>query len=305
MPLFHWLGISDFSVFVFTAAIVFYKWSLAPRRSSKGEVKKFPNPHDLREQRRIEKQKASLMELNFDPANNSTLEHFQSVKNNSKCIFAKQAHLWGAREFDPSSTLEENVEQTLPALIKFVCQADTIESQLDGFLIEVRGEKYCDGIDSFAATVRRVLDVISIADPAGVHCMAMRSIDKPSWHFSFYNTPLFITTFAPFYPVNHARYMYPDDSNAQSCFILVQPEMSFYRRKIGADTPHTNFKNPVTMRDKIRCSFYNSDQKYHIPSSNNYPVSTSYIAHPAVLDPAEAPEDVCFWDKERYPDIVQ
>jgi len=280
------------------AAILVVGKSPSTKRSSVDEIQR---------RRKLEKMERGNIELDYDPTANLTLKHFDSVKANSKCLFAKQSRLWGSKSFCSTMTLEENMLASLPAMMKFVTLADSPDSRLDGFVVEVIGKCYCDNVESFAATLRRVLQVLSDRDPVGVHCMDMRSIDRPSWHFTFCTAPLFVTSFAPFYGPQHARHMYPDADTADSCFIMLQPETSFQRHDIGSDTPLTRFEDPQTMRDKIRCSFLNANQNYHIHPSNQYPVSTSYVASPE-LTVCEGPERrtrepviIRFWDKEKYP----
>lgn len=45
----------------------------------------------------------------YDVENNRALENFEPVKNNTHCIFSKQAVLWGCRDYDTGLSLEENV----------------------------------------------------------------------------------------------------------------------------------------------------------------------------------------------------
>jgi FPC/CPF motif-containing protein YcgG len=293
-------------------ACVIVAWILCfrsdgPRKS----VKKRASPEECQRRRQQERYERSQIKLDYDPSSNETLNHFDGVKSKSKCLFAKQSRLWATEGYRSDKTLEQNMMKSLPAIIKFVTLADSNDSKLDGFVIEIRGSQYCGDVTSFARTVRQVLRVISDHDPVGVHCMDMESIDRPGWHFTFCTVPIFITSFAPFYGPRHSRHMYPDASTAQSCFILLQPETSFHRHDIGSDTPLTQFVNPVTMRDKIRCSFFNANQKYHIHPTNRYPVSSTFVACPELTETEGegslirtlSPGIVSFWDKQRYPTI--
>jgi hypothetical protein len=102
-------------------------------------------------------------------------------------------------------------------------------------------------------------------------------VGKRGWYFEFNNEPIFITTFAPFYPSSSSRYLsrstfnlltfirYAFGIDEESSFVLLQPEYSFTWRDIGEDTPHTEWNNPKTMRDKIRCEFKKHGRMYEIP----------------------------------------
>lgn len=84
---------------------------------------------------------------------------------------------------------------------------------------------------------------------------------------------------------------------SDSCFILLQPEVSFARHGIGPDNPSTNWEKPQTIRDKIRVSFRDKEQSYHIPSTLRYPVAATFVHSEEGKS-----HSVSFWDKLQYPD---
>ena len=253
--------------------------------------------------------------LEYDPLHCESLNNFQPLKNKSDCIFAKSAILWGSQSYDTTKTLEDNISNSIPAITKFMSLVE--EQPLDGFLIEVVGQQYGKSVDAFAVTVRRVLTAISRHDPSGLNCMNMKSITTSSWYFSFGGVPIFVTSFAPCYPSSHCRYMhlstyFAADEDAphgsqhghnkdQSCYILLQPEESFLRRGIGADTPHTEWKDPRSARDKIRLKFLESGRAYHIPETTRYAVANTFVLP---HDCALRGDGVRFWDTEKYPDSL-
>ena len=118
------------------------------------------------------------------------------------------------------------------------------------------------------------------------------------WHFSFLGETFFVTCFASAYPSRgHARYMFCEEARAawadgagdpalenfqHRCFVLLQPELSFLRHNLTPDTPHTNWDNPRTERDRIRAAFNKAGRAYHIPHSVSYPTA-HFIVPP--LDP--------------------
>jgi len=156
---------------------------------------------------------------------------------------------------------------------------------LDGFVFEIPFEEYGDTIEHFAETARRLLRTLSDKDPKEVKCMNKSYIDKRGWHFEFDDEPIFVTTFAPCYPVNNSRYnfglqfappvrsLHPIPSlslSIRSSFVLLQPEFSFAWRDIGNDTKDTQWENPETMRDKIRVEFKAHGRPYEIPPTVFY-----------------------------------
>lgn len=239
------------------------------------------------------------IDLSYDPSNCETLDKFQQLKGKSDCIFAKRAVLWGSPNFDQSKSIDENLQDLLPSLLKFSCLIEKSDSKLDGYLIEIRGEKYSNSVTIFAAVVGKVLKFISENDPANVNCMKMKSIDQPSWYFSFNNISFFVTSFSPCYDKSHSRYMHPIEDNKTSCFILLQPEISFLRHHIDADTSITNWDEPKTFRDKIRVNFRAHGREYHIPNTTSYPVAYSIVQNTLMNETRY--DGLEFWNDERFP----
>jgi hypothetical protein len=90
------------------------------------------------------------------------------------------------------------------------------------------------------------------------------------WYFEFGGESIFVTTFAPCYKSDSSRYCFLEDNgDPSSCFILLQPELSFAKKNIGEETPDTNWDDPQTIRDKIRCEFKKHGRSYpHIMFSS-------------------------------------
>jgi len=143
-----------------------------------------------------------------------------------------------------------------------------VRFNLDGFLIEVRGKQYVSDVESWGESVRQVLCAISSRNEGGYDCMKRSYIDKKGWYFEFAREPIFVTTFAPCYPSDNARYVF--DAPQDSGFVLLQPEFSFIIHNIGMDTPQTNWENPQTVRDRIRVDFKKNGRVYDIPETIYY-----------------------------------
>jgi len=188
--------------------------------------------------------------------------------NETHCVFAKGARIWGSPRWIDESSFEENIKLSLQPLQVFLKVG--MKLKLDGFVLEIVGNKYGDTTMHFADTVRRALTIFGENDPAGLNCMKNLSrIGKKGWNFDFNREPIFITTFAPCYPSDHCRYLF-GAGGGKTCYILFQPEYSFFWRNIGNDTPETNWDNPQTSRDKIRVDYKKNNRAYYIPKTIYY-----------------------------------
>ena len=68
---------------------------------------------------------------------------------------------------------------------------------------------------------------------------------------------------------------------------------SFAIHDIGDDTPKTNWKNPQTVRDKIRCAYKDNNRAYHVRNTVVYPA-----AHDVVKPLKEGTGDLVEWWKD-------
>lgn len=238
------------------------------------------------------------VELDYEPTSSNSVVQFRLISDKSQCIFAKRSILWGSPDYDASISIENNTLKCLTALLKFVQLADKGE-KLDGFVIQIKDDRYGSSVETFAAAVRIVLKTISRNDPTGLSCMDMKSILTSSWYFSYATVPIFVTTFGPCYKPSHSRYMFLDSSSLdRSCYILLQPEISFLRHGLDVDTPLTNWDHPLTAREKIRVNFREHGRSYHIPATLSYPVSLAIV-------PSESNDTLglAFWDEQLFPDV--
>lgn len=234
--------------------------------------------------------------------------NFRSVTENTQCLFAKRAVTWGSPEYNQTLTIEQNIIDCLPSLIKFVKLADQGE-KLDAFVIEIRDKRYGKSEETLAALVRIVLQVISRNCPTGLSCMDMKSIVTPRWYFSLCSVPIFITTFGPCYSQYSSRYAFPTPATADSVFILFQPEESFLRHGLDFDTPHTNWENPITIRDRVRVNFRAHNRQYNVGASTNRVASYNIVlANTATIEQQGEIQSkplplLPFWDEKLFPDF--
>ena len=82
--------------------------------------------------------------VSYDAHCASCLKRFKTIQDNTQCIFAKRARLWGSPEWNASQSVEENVRKILPTFIKFTLSSE--ELQLDGFVFELPA-KFGDSVE--------------------------------------------------------------------------------------------------------------------------------------------------------------
>lgn len=226
---------------------------------------------------------SSLDTSSYSNAHNETLEHFSSIKKSTECPFARAANLWGG--LMPSSSencsIEDQADAHVPPLLDFCEQiAEGKQPALDGFCIEIDDEAATKGgPEEFGQCVRRMLTAICDKDPAGENVMAASYIDRPGWRFRFHSTDFFVTTFAPCYPETSSRYGF----GSNKAFILLQPEISFLRHGLPADSPETDWESPRNIREKARVAFKNAGRPYYIPETTSYPM-VEHIVKPLCDD---------------------
>lgn len=221
--------------------------------------------------------------FSYDPEHTTALENFEQIKSQSNCLFARKAKIWSCPEWIDSLSLEENIYRLVPMLIKFTIYA--YSHRLDAFLIEIPGSEYGTNIEVFGRALCRVLRTLSDNDPAGQRCMNKSYIAGRGWVFEFNICTFFITTFAPFYPSTHPRFSF----GAQNCYILMQPELSFALHDLPSMSLETNWDEPQTVRDKIRCAFRDAGRPTFIPESISSPMILE------ILTPVEKDGTVPKW----------
>lgn len=216
----------------------------------------------------------------YDPCACDALTSFAPVVKGSRCLFARQAVLWGSMDYrnkddneDDDDDIESHVQRSVPMLLQFLLRNEP--EGLDGFVFEIRDEdgKHGASVEAFQYLVRRVLVAISDMDPNRERSARKRYVGDRAWHFVFAGVPIFVTTFAPCYPRTHSRFSY----GASSCFVLLQPEHSFLRADLPRDTPKTEWDDPQTVRDRIRVAFRKAGQGYFIPDSTSYAASEHIV----------------------------
>jgi len=232
----------------------------------------------------LDKFKALLEKpVGYDPTNCDALKRFEHNLKNSDCLFARSSLVWGCYPWDSSLSLEDNIAKSMPALARFYEYGREIK--LDGFVFEIQGIEYSRDVEIFGETVRRVMTVVGNHDPAESPMNFVHG--NRGWRFSWNKENTFITTFAPCYHKNHARYPFESSQEFDSCWILFQPEWSFGIHNIGPDHPWD--ENQTTVRQKIRQKFRSMGRPYYVPPTRFYPMA------PMIVPPVDIGDAFIQW----------
>jgi hypothetical protein len=220
----------------------------------------------------------------YDPTTSATLSTFLPIQKQTYCLFAARARLWGFPPRLPAETLEALLLRSLPAFTLFAsCQRN-----IDGMVF--RFDADCSTLEVFALQVHAVLRFLSSHDPSNYDCMSKSFVGKRGWRFSFAGEDFFVTTFAPCYDPSSSRFAF----GAAHGFILFQPYHSFVTHYVGSDSVHTNWDNPTSVRDKIRCRFKQHGAEYVVPSDINQPTAWQIVQPLRNSDPV-----VEWWKREE------
>ena len=123
-----------------------------------------------------------------------------------------------------------------------------------------------------------------------------KSVNQKGWVFQFNRITMFVTTFAPFYPEDHSRFSF----GSNHCYVLFQPEVSFSQYDLTPDTPHTNWINPKTTRDRTRCAYKHAGRGYRIRDTVHYPTAWEVVKSP--MDCHGQPDELIveWWNKGSW-----
>ena len=202
---------------------------------------------------------------------------FKKLLLNTHCLFAKKATVWqGKYSWNNAAGTKGNIETNMSLFERFVKS-----KSVDAFVFQIP-DQYSQNLSMFACTVNIALRTINKHDPSPFNCLDVNFIEKNGWIFSYDSEPLFITTFAHFYPKSHSRHC------EKGAFILFQPESSFLAKKLPPDhgPRKESDHDKLTIRDKIRMNFATHLCPYYVPPTAQYP-GAHHIVKP-IKDIAEA-----------------
>jgi len=205
--------------------------------------------NESQEVKTVDDEESVTAQLDFDPVKgNATLENFSVIKKKTECPFAKAAKLWGGKtpHSENNKDLEAQASDNVQALADFCVRSEKGE-KLDGFCIELDDPlARAGGPEELGQCVKRMLTALADSDPYLLannskesNMMRVNYIGSRGWRFRFHNTDLFVTTFAPCYPITSSRYAFGSDR----AFLLLQSILSFARHNLPEDTPHTSCWN--------------------------------------------------------------
>jgi ADP-ribosylation factor 1/2 len=235
-----------------------------------------------------------------DSQTNPVLQSFRPIQRGSSCPFAKAAKLWGVKmvvtgedntgnNAAAAAAARNAAAGAAAALAEFVRRSDHGEP-LDGFCIEL-GDNAAGAVNpsEFGVHVHAALRALSDLDPSGERAMRVQYIGARGWRFRFARADFFVTTFSPCYPSTNSRYAF----GTGAAFILLQPELSFYRHNLPDDTPVTH-DPPNSIRDKTRMAFRDAGCGYFVPATTSYPPA-EHIVKPLYDDGLTG---IRWWDQK-------
>ncbi|PPK65219.1 YqcI/YcgG family protein [Actinokineospora auranticolor] len=199
------------------------------------------------------------------------LARFDPVRTGTHCVYAPASRLWGAPDYDRDRTPEENLAGAVPLLCDFIDH--TYADNLDGFVVELAGERFGASVRALAQTTHAVLRFLSDHDPADSRCL-YGEIERVSWCFAFGGEEFFVNTFAPCYPSAHSRYGFGIDRT----YLLIQPRPSFTRVLRPGETVL-----PPPVREKVRRDYADNGRGYD-PRASYCPYEAWRIVRPLDVD---------------------
>jgi len=213
----------------------------------------------------------------YDPSSATAVKLFGNIASVSPCIFAKSARVWGAPSYRLQKSLTENVDAAMDALLHFGRAA--VVEQLDGFVMQLDDPMLHRDIETFCNTIRHVLTTIDNYNKPEERCMK-KDMLSPTWRFKLFNQTYFVTTFAPFYNLDHPRH----SSIPGSSFVFFQPEESFDHHGVSGNNPK---------RSAIKKSIRENFEKWARPYAGQ--LSAQLIEALKYIKPLDAHAKPLFW----------
>ncbi len=194
----------------------------------------------------------SSMPFNIEDAekNFPSVHNFTPLKAKTHCIYSPGSRLWGSPPLDETLSFKDNMRNVAQHMAHFINLSQALK--VDGYVIDLASPKYGNNIEVLAKFTHAVLRYLSDLDPTGEHCMDQK-IEDAAWCFAFGGEKIFVNTFAPCYPENHARYSF----GSQSTMIVMQPRHTFAQAmRVGESS-----LSPA-IRQRIRRVFNENDRAY-------------------------------------------
>lgn len=100
-------------------------------------------------------------EQTHDPTTEASLSKFKNVVEHTE--FRGLSKLWGSYEWDSLKSLEQNLENSLPTLNRFIKCGE--QEELEGFILEISDREYFNNENSRNDSLKRVLAYFYRNDP--------------------------------------------------------------------------------------------------------------------------------------------
>jgi hypothetical protein len=145
---------------------------------------------------------------------------FLRIARNTLCPYASSAHVYLGPAWETNRSFQGHVQRTAQALTQF-CE-EAFAKKWHGFVMEIVAKEQVKQFDLVKRLFFLTLKELNRYDPNASPCMDADFLQQ-TWQFEFARTRLFVSVFAPCYPVWHTKYSYALDR----MFLFFQPDYSF------------------------------------------------------------------------------
>jgi YqcI/YcgG family len=191
----------------------------------------------------------------FDPGTAPVLRKIAPIRDATFCPFAKRSRLWGAPDFDPSMSFDENMHRSVNSLRVFIRVAQ--REPLDGFVYGFPVDPDAHTLEELQGiTARFIFFLTRTCNRQSKEQLQEDIRTDPKWRFRIYGEECFVNVFSPIYSSTHSRFTY---AVRDMMFIMLQPETSFHSLIKKQDFQ--------TQRDRIRAAFESRLQGYILDDS--------------------------------------
>ena len=162
----------------------------------------------------------------FGPVVSPIIDTFRKIRDDSVCIYARNANTWGAAPPPSDSDLQNqcHLDKYLGENIDILARLSrtTRHEDVDAFLIMLP-EEFGSSVQALGKTVRDVLSFYSANDPLDLNCM--QRIGDAKWRYVFGGMSYFVQSFGTCYNADNTRYTF----GVKNTFIQFVSEAAFHR----------------------------------------------------------------------------
>ena len=186
---------------------------------------------------------------------------FLPVKNNTQCVFSKNAILCGHKILsnDENFNIEKQFLTIIPYFVHFCLSLSIPHANpsypLDG-IVFCFPSSYGDTYEKISCFLNRFLEFISVYNTHARTIYSPEIVDK-FWQFRFLAEEMFAIVFGECYNELSSRFMF----GASQTFLLFQANRTFERYEMPSIPEHTGDRHNV--RTTIRSSYRSKKRDYH------------------------------------------